>query len=145
MPDLEMTRSLPAPPARVFEAISRPDIVVQWWGPEGFRIDEGAALDFSAEGPWMSVMIAPDGRRFKVSGHVTHVTRGVSIGFTWAWHDENDHRGPESHVTLSLAPEGEDRTELRLSHRELETEEAVKSHGEGWASTLNKLEQSMQT
>lgn len=140
MPDLDLTRSLPAPPEAVWPVIATADQVVRWWGPQGFSIADGSELSFGRKGPWVSTMISPEGNRFKVSGHVTHVKDGESVGFTWAWHDENDARGPESHVTISIADDGAGGTTLTLAHRELEDAESAASHEMGWQSTFNDLE-----
>lgn len=142
MPTLEMERHLNAPPERVFDYVSKTEHLVQWWGPEGMHVPEhNLALD--REGPWFSVMVNGEGQRFKVSGHVTHVDRPKSIGFTWAWHDENDARGVESHVTIKLVP-AQNGTVLQLSHVDL-PQESAESHKEGWGSTLNKLETLLKT
>ena len=84
------------------------------------------------------------GNRYKVSGQVTHVsppTEGGegSVGFTWGWHDDDDIRGEESHVTFSVSPT-ETGARFVLTHRNLSTLEAAQSHSRGWLSTLNKLD-----
>ena len=63
-----------------------------------------------------------------------------SVGFTWAWHDENDKRGVESHVTIRLVPAQGGGTELQLSHVDLPEGEAAASHQKGWNSSLRKLD-----
>lgn len=139
MPNLNLTRQIPASPERVFAAITEPGQTGLWWGPEGFRCDpQTSRLDFTKTGPWVTEMISPEGQRFKVSGQVTHVTPLASIGFTWAWHDDRDARGDESHVTITVAPDGAGGTTLSLTHIDLE-EEAATSHEKGWESTFNKL------
>ena len=97
-------------------------------------------LAFEAVGPWMSVMMNADGERFKVSGHVTHVDPPHSVAFTWAWHDENDKRGVESHVTIKLVRAQGGGTEFALQHVDLPDDESAASHQQGWESTLRKLE-----
>ncbi len=84
-----------------------------------------------------------EGGRYKVSGQVTHVDPPNSVGFTWGgWHDDQDARGgAESHVTLTVLPDGGDHTRLVLDHRELGDDEIAQNHEEGgWSSSLNKLE-----
>ncbi|MCA0870605.1 SRPBCC domain-containing protein [Seohaeicola saemankumensis] len=137
MTDLHMTRDFPIPPERLFAWVSRPENLLKWWGPEGMHVPEGD-LDFTRTGPWYSVMVNGDGQRFKVSGHVTHVTPPTSLGFTWGWHDDNDRRGPESHVTFTIseAPNG---SRLILDHRDLHDSDQSQRHEQGWASTLRKL------
>ncbi|MFC3612237.1 SRPBCC domain-containing protein [Lutimaribacter marinistellae] len=135
MTDLTLSRRFPVPPERLFEWVTRPERILKWWGPEGMTVPE-SDIDFTRTGPWSSVMANAEGQRFKVSGHVTHVDPPRSVGFTWAWHDESDRRGDESHVTLTVtaAPEG---AQLTIDHRDLAADTA--EHEAGWTSTLNKL------
>jgi len=137
MPDLTLERVFDAPPERVFDFVSKPDLVAKWWGPEGTTLPHHD-LAFDRPGPWVSVMENAEGRRFKVSGQVTHVDPPHSVGFTWAWHDEHDRRGVESHVTIRLVPDIGGGTRLSLSHVDL-PEDAAESHESGWTSTLAKL------
>ncbi len=139
MSDLTMTRQFDAPPEKVFAFISQTKHLLKWWGPEGMHVPEHD-LAFEAVGPWMSVMMNAEGERFKVSGHVTHVDPPKSIGFTWAWHDENDKRGVESHVTIKLVPAQGGGTQFELSHVDLPDDDSAASHKQGWDSSLRKLE-----
>ena len=139
MAELTLTRHLDAPIERVFDFISKTEHLLKWWGPEGMDVSEHE-LSFAAKGPWMSVMRGQDGARYKVSGQVTLVDPPNSIGFTWAWHDEDDRRGVESHVTIRLVPAQPGGTELKLSHADLPDEEAARNHEAGWSSSLNKLD-----
>ena len=138
MSDLRLERSLSVAPERLFAAVTRQADLLQWWGPEGLHVPEHD-LDLSRPGPWFSVMVNDEGQRFKVSGHVTSYDPPRSVGFTWAWHDEGDARGPESHVTFTISetPEG---ARLTLDHRELSSDDAARNHESGWGSSLNKLE-----
>ncbi|MDJ0629788.1 MAG: SRPBCC domain-containing protein [Rhodobacter sp.] len=139
MPDLTIERIFDASPERVFGFISKTEHLLKWWGPEGMFVPEHN-LSFESRGPWMSVMQNADGQRYKVSGQVTHVDPPNSIGFTWAWHDENDQRGVESHVTIRLVPAQGGGTQFHLSHVDLPDDSAAESHKHGWTSTLRKLE-----
>jgi uncharacterized protein YndB with AHSA1/START domain len=138
MAEVKLERLLNAPVAKVFAFVTEPGNLAKWWGPEGMTLPD-VALDFRQEGPWHSVMMNAEGQRFKVSGRVTHVRAPHSVGFTWAWHDEADQRGDESHVTISLEDAGDGRTRFTLHHVQLTPEGAV-SHEQGWVSTLRKLE-----
>ena len=138
MADLRLEREFNVRPERLFQAITVRADLVRWWGPEGVHVPEDA-LDFTREGPWHSVMVGNDtGRRFKVSGHVTHVNPPRSVGFTWAWHDDEDKRGHESHVTLTVE-ETSAGARLVIDHRELDGGEMAANHKDGWQSTLNKM------
>lgn len=137
MPDLRLTRDFNVTPERLFNAITRRADLLRWWGPEGMDLPE-EHLDFSRTGPWFSVMRNSEGQRYKVSGQVTHVTPPRSVGFTWAWHDDSDTRGAESHVTFTIE-ETDIGARLVIDHRDLGDDEASASHERGWTSTLNKL------
>ncbi|MGR3292163.1 MAG: SRPBCC family protein [Paracoccaceae bacterium] len=139
MPELTLTHRFDAAPEKVFEYISQTRHLLRWWGPEGMHVSEHA-LSLEKVGPWMSVMVNAEGDRFKVSGQVTLVDPPKLIGFTWAWHDENDNRGVESHVTIKLVPAQNGGTEFELNHVDLPDADAVASHRQGWESTLRKLE-----
>ena len=139
MPTLTLERRLAAAPERVFDFVTKTENLLKWWGPEGCHVPEHQ-LSLEATGPWMSVMQNTEGQRFKVSGHVTHVDRPVSVGFTWAWHDETDRRGVESHVTIRLVPAQGGGTDLTITHVDLPDDETADNHNKGWTSTLNKLE-----
>lgn len=139
MAELVLERALNAPPERVFEYVSKHEHLMKWWGPETVKVtDNELALD--APGPWMSVMENQEGQKYKVSGQVTHVDPPNSIGFTWAWHDETDKRGVESHVTIRLVPAQNGGTILTLNHIDLPDETSAENHNNGWSSSLNKLE-----
>ena len=137
MSDLRLERDFTASPARLFRAISTHSELLQWWGPEGLHIPEGD-LDFSRTGPWYSVMQNGEGQKFKVSGQVTHVDAPHSLGFTWAWHDDQDRRGGESHVTFTVVAT-DSGSRLILDHRDLDDSEQSTRHEAGWVSSLRKL------
>ena len=141
--DAEFVRDYPVAVERLWRAVTRPEELMQWFGPEGVRL-EICDMDFTRTGPWVCVMIGLEsGGRFKNSGEVTHVRPPAgggagSVGFTWGWHDDADARGPESHVMFTVTPT-EAGARLTLSHRDLPDQAAADSHGKGWRSTLDKL------
>lgn len=137
MADLHLTRDFPVPADRLFQAVTGQADLLQWWGPEGMHCPDHA-LDLSKLGPWYSVMVNAEGQRFKVSGQVTSYDPPHSVGFTWAWHDPDDIRGAESHVTFTVTST-ETGSRLVLDHRDLPTQDAATNHVEGWTSSLRKL------
>ena len=142
MTDLRIEREFEVPPETLFEWITAGARLLQWWGPEGMTIPEHD-LDFSRTGPWYSVMRNVEGQDYKVSGQVTHVDPPHSVGFTWGWHDEDDRRGPESFVTLSVV-ETAAGARLIVDHRELPDDEIGAQHERGWISSVNSLAAYMQ-
>ncbi|KGM49713.1 SRPBCC family protein [Pseudooceanicola atlanticus] len=141
--DIEFIRDYNVALSRLWRAVTEPVQIIQWFGPEGTYL-ETCDLDFRRTGPWTCTMVGKEsGAQFKVSGQITHVRPPEggegSVGFTWAWHDDTDQRGPESHVTFTVA-ETETGARLTLTHRELADTEAGQAHSRGWLSTLRKLD-----
>jgi len=139
MATLTLEREFTADLETVFAYVSKTEHLLKWWGPEGMTVPEHD-LAFDRKGPWVSVMQNDEGQRYKVSGHVTHVDPPNSVGFTWAWHDETDTRGVESHVTIKLVPAAGGGTKFTLSHVDLPSDDVAANHEKGWTSSLRKLE-----
>jgi len=137
MTDLRLEREFNVSPDRLFTAVSTQSELLQWWGLEGMNVADHN-LDLSRPGPWFSVVRNDDGQQFKMSGQVTHVDPPRSVGFTWAWHDADDRRGNESHVTFTVQAT-KSGARLILDHRELDGSEQSANHEMGWASSLRKL------
>ena len=53
-------RVLPYQPRVVFEAFARPELLAQWWGPNGFR-STFEVFEFTPGGRWKFVLHGPDG------------------------------------------------------------------------------------
>ncbi|MEC9342973.1 MAG: SRPBCC domain-containing protein [Pseudomonadota bacterium] len=139
MSELRLERRFAAAPETVFDFVTRAEHLAKWWGPEGMTLPE-AQLDLTKPGPWLSVMMNADGKRFKVTGEVVAVEPPHRVELTWAWHDENDERGRESSVRFEVKPDGAGGTRFTLVHSGLADEEAASNHEMGWTSSLRKLE-----
>ncbi len=57
------SRDIHATPAQVFAAISNPERLARWWGPNGFT-NSFSAFDFKTGGKWSLVMHGPDGANY---------------------------------------------------------------------------------
>lgn len=139
MAELKIERQLKAPIKKVFDFVTKVEFQVKWWGPGTMSLPD-QSLDMTAPGPWHCVMMNDEGQRYKVSGQVTKVEPPHKLGFTWAWHDDADKRGDESHVMISLSDNGDGTTAFTLHHMQLATEELAANHNQGWTSSVAKLE-----
>jgi uncharacterized protein YndB with AHSA1/START domain len=135
--DLTITMTFAAPPETVFAFITERGRVLDWWGPESMSVPD-EDLDFSRPGPWHSVFVNAEGKRYKVSGQVTEVSPPRAVAYTWGWHDETDARGPESRVRIELRPAAGG-TEFVLTHSGLPDDASRDNHRLGWSSSLEKL------
>jgi uncharacterized protein YndB with AHSA1/START domain len=77
--ELVVQREVPFPRELVWKAMTDPEHVNEWWGPEGFTC-ENATLDFRVGGRWTFEMVAPDGTRYpnhSVFKEITHLSKLV--------------------------------------------------------------------
>jgi uncharacterized protein YndB with AHSA1/START domain len=129
---LRLVRTFDAPIAMVFDAWTVPEQMVQWWGPETASVPE-YAIDMREGGAWRTVMRTPDGDHI-VSGVIREISPPERFAFSWAW-ETDGVRGHETVVSIALRDLG-GRTELTLTQREFESNEACELHGQGWTSSF---------
>src|ERR1700679_3720797 len=74
-----------APPARVFQAITDPNQMPQWWGASNlYRIKEWKA-DLRVGGKWSSDGIGADGKPFRVEGEYLEIDPPRLLVHTWTY------------------------------------------------------------
>ena len=144
---LELVREYSVDLARLWSAVTEPVQIIQWFGPEGMFL-QSCEMDFRKTGPWVCTMRGKETMMTaKVSGQVTSVSppgegadkaTGV-VGFTWAWHDDDDARGNESFVEFRVS-ETDTGARLTLRHTRLADTDAAQGHSRGWMSTLAKMD-----
>jgi uncharacterized protein YndB with AHSA1/START domain len=61
-----------ATPAQVFAAMSNPDRVARWWGPDGFK-NTIHQFDFQPGGTWLLTMHGPDGKDYPNESRFTRI------------------------------------------------------------------------
>ena len=134
LPSVTLVRRIKAPPARVWAAITQPEQMIRWWGP-----DAGPTLDVVADvrpgGRFSVVFRLLNGQEHNPTGIYQEVVPEKKLAFTW---DLPGVAEPESLVTFLLEP-FDGGTELTLLHEHLPEEEARKSHEDGWNGLLDKL------
>jgi uncharacterized protein YndB with AHSA1/START domain len=135
---LELERLIPAPPERLFAYWTEPDLLVKWFGPEGFDIPRHR-LDVRPGGRWSTTMRAPDGKLRTVSGVYNTIDPPRRLVFTWGWDDDNGVRGHETEVTVTFEPTPGG-TRLKLVQQVFQSREVRDLHNGGWAGSFNKLQ-----
>ncbi len=138
-----------APPERVFQAITDPRQMPQWWGQQGvYRITEWKG-DVRPGGKWSSVGLSADGTSFVVEGEYLQVDPPKLLVHTWIatwsgslktvmrWELEaqNVHnlhnRGPQKAGTGTL---------VKIRHEGFAANpQAAAGHAEGWNRVLGWL------
>lgn len=132
LPSLTLVRRIKAPPARVWAAITEPDLMLRWWGP-----DAGPTLSVTADvrpgGRFSVVFRLMNGQEHNPTGIYQVVDRERTLAFTWDLPGER-----VSLVTFRLAPL-DGGTELTLTHDQLPDAASRTSHEAGWNGLLDKL------
>ena len=133
-PSVIIVRRIKAPPARVYAAITQPEQMMQWWGP-----DAGPTLSVQADvrpgGRFSIVFRLLNGQEHNPTGVYLEVVPDKKLVFTWEWAGMPER---ESRVTFLLQPIAGG-TELTLTHEGLPDAEACRSHEAGWSGLLDKL------
>ncbi len=136
---LTVSRRYRATRDRVFEAWTHPEIMKQWFSPEGVT-NPAIEVDLRVGGAYRVEMLTPDGKRPIAVGTYQDITRPERLVFTWAWEGEAEPTDVgETLVTVEFLDRG-DETEVVLTHVGFPHEEGRKAHEEGWTSCLACLQ-----
>jgi uncharacterized protein YndB with AHSA1/START domain len=134
LPSVTIIRRIKASPAKVWAAITRPEQMLQWWGP-----DAGPTLKVEADvrpgGRFSIVFRLLNGEEHNPTGVYQEVLPEQKLVFTWEWPGMPERA---SLVTI-LLKRIDSGTELILTHEHLPDEEARESHEKGWSGLLDKL------
>ncbi len=134
---LVVERVFDALPDFLFDAWTRPELLVQWWGPEGTTTPEHD-LDVREGGRWSTVMRSASGEDFHLSGVYRVVDKPRRLVFTWTYRDPDGTPAPETLIEVTFEP-AVGGTQIRLKQQTFATLEAFKDHQAGWKSSFNDL------
>lgn len=138
---LHLERVLRAPRSVIFQALTEPQELAKWWGPDGFSIPS-VESDLRPGGDYRIAMQPPEGDLFYLVGEFLEVEPPQRLSYTFRWEDP-DPEDRETVVTLSLRDIGGTSAELVLTQGDFATEGRQALHDEGWTQSLDKLEELM--
>ncbi|KKC27513.1 SRPBCC family protein [Sphingomonas sp. SRS2] len=139
MTSMTLVRQIAARPALVFDAMTTPEGIASWWGP-----DEGPVLlaetDVRVGGSFRVRFRMLDGTEHESEGRYLEVIRPERIVMSWRWTEngETDEGDEESRIEIGLRPI-DSGTELTFTHARLQSEASRASHQDGWRGSLDKL------
>jgi uncharacterized protein YndB with AHSA1/START domain len=133
---VKLSSSVQAPPQRVFEAMTDPNQVADWWGPEGFTCPE-VIFDVRVDGAYRIAMQPPEGELFHLVGEYVEVSPPSRLAYTFRW-DPPDPDDQETLASLTLRERG-GATEIELTHGPFATEARRDLHEAGWTDTFARL------
>jgi uncharacterized protein YndB with AHSA1/START domain len=100
--EIVMTRTFDAPRQLVWEAMTRPEHVKEWWGPRGYTTVV-QKLELRAGGAWRFVQHTPKGHEYAFNGVYREVAPPERLVFTF------EFEGMPGHVlvqTIRLEEQG---------------------------------------
>jgi uncharacterized protein YndB with AHSA1/START domain len=136
----EVRRHLAAPPASVFAAFARAEVVAQWLTPAPDVKLSVLELEFREGGRYRFAYETPDGQRMLVGGEYRHIEAPARLVFSWLIEPPDVHAGIESQVTVSITPSAGG-SDLLILHERFDRPDANARHAEGWLGALAQLQQ----
>jgi uncharacterized protein YndB with AHSA1/START domain len=142
--EIVMTRVLAASRELVWEAMTKPEHVANWWGPRGFSTTI-EKLDFRVGGIWKQVMHGPDGSNYPNEHVFQEINKPERIVFA---HGGRREGGPGISSVATWTFEGLEAGKTRVTIRMVfpsagEREFVVKEFGaiEGGKQTLERYDE----
>jgi uncharacterized protein YndB with AHSA1/START domain len=127
---------LAAAPARVFRALTTPELLQAWWGDEAIYTTHDWRLSADVGTPWRCEVRLRNGRRHHIAGTVLEVVPERRLRLSWqpSWDGL-----PETEVSFELAPH-RGGTRLALRHSGFQPDfSGLETHRVGWPWVLGWL------
>ena len=135
--ELVITRTFEVPCDLAFEAWTKPEHLVHWWGPNDFTLPFCEA-DFRTGGRYRLCMRSPEGEDHWVWGEYREIVEPERIVFTWNREDGEGRIWNSTVVFLSFNERG-GKTTFTLTQKVFETVADRDDHKGGWTQCLDRL------
>lgn len=136
MTSLTLVRRIAARPSIVFDAMTTPEGLASWMGP-----DDGPVLvaesDPRVGGRFRVRFRMLDDTEHESSGEFLEIAKPLRFAMTWRWIGDEDESG-QSRIDVELRAV-EEGTELTFTHSRLASEATRITHEHGWTGSLAKL------
>ena len=139
MTSLTLVRRIKARPSILFEALTKPEELSAWWGPDAGPV-LFAEADARVGGRFRVRFRMLDGSEHECAGEYLEVVPLRRLAMSWQWVDGGgpSEAGRVSRLEFDLRPI-DDGTELTLTHTQLVDESSRAAHEQGWTGSLDKL------
>ncbi|HLY89604.1 MAG TPA: SRPBCC domain-containing protein [Acetobacteraceae bacterium] len=139
MTSLTLVRRIRARPSIVFEALTTPEGIAQWWGPDAGPV-LAAETDVRIGGRFRVRFRMLDGTEHESAGEYLEIVEPERLVMSWQWTNggEPEEAGEVSRIEIDLK-RIDAGTEITFTHARLRTQASRASHEQGWAGALDKL------
>jgi uncharacterized protein YndB with AHSA1/START domain len=153
--ELVITRIFDAPRELVWNAWTKPEQIMRWWGPKGFT-SPVSKIDLRVGGLYLNCMRSPEGKDFWSKGVFREIVAPERLVMTDSFADEKGNTVPASHYGLSddtplemlitvIFEEHDGKSKLTLKHSGIDGISATDRENmkQGWNESLDKLAESL--
>ena len=140
-----LEREFDAPRELVFEAMTKPEYVKQWWGPRGYTLPS-CEIDLRVGGEWRYLSRAEDGSEYLFRGVYREITPVERLSYTWMFDIQpfNENVAIETVELEERDGRTYARTTMEWASKEIRDGHA-QSMGDGAAQTMDRLEELLAT
>jgi uncharacterized protein YndB with AHSA1/START domain len=145
MTSLTLVRRIRAPPSIVFDALTTPDGIAQWWGPDAGPVLL-AETDVRIGGRFRVRFRKLDGTEHESAGEYLEIVEPKRLVMSWQWTNGGvpEEAGEVSRIEIDLK-RIDTGTEITFTHARLRTQDSRASHEQVWAGALDKLVRHLST
>ncbi len=132
---LEVRRIIQAPPPRVYDAWTTPELLTKWFAPTNDYTVVVHQFDTRVGGVYRLEMRHANGASHVVVGEYRELQRPGRLVFTWGFEGTPT---ANTLVTVEFRPSGSG-TEVVLTHTRFATEPERDEHAKGWTACFDRL------
>jgi uncharacterized protein YndB with AHSA1/START domain len=136
---IKLVRQIAARPEIVFDAVSTPEGISRWFGPDAGPVLI-AEMNLRVGGHFRVRFRMLDDSEHECSGEILEVARPTRLAMTWQWLGREPDGTSRVEFLLRPTPRG---TELTFTHMQLSSEQSALEHEQGWNGSFDKLERYM--
>lgn len=131
---LVVRRTIAATPETLFDAWTKPDLLMKWWGPKNVTCI-AAEIDLEIGGIFNITNQLADGKIMIIHGVFEHIQRPVELIYSW---NTDKSLGVEEKVTVWFKAKTNG-TEVIVNHERISSDALHQSHELGWQGCLAGL------
>jgi len=144
--DLKFERVLDVPPAAVWDAWTKPELLMQWFCPKPWKVTE-AVIDLRPGGKFYTLMQGPEGQQMPNTGCYLEVVPQKRLVWTSALQTDfrpnlADPMGFPFTAAINMEPQGAGTKYAAIVHHANEADQAkhaAMGFEQGWGAALDQM------